>query len=64
MQTQAYYPNEEDAVGTRRVVVTGIGAVVPTGNTAEEAWQNIAAGKSGIDFITIFCVQVFDSTLS
>ncbi|MCA9889345.1 MAG: beta-ketoacyl-ACP synthase II [Anaerolineae bacterium] len=54
MQTQAYYPNEEDAVGTRRVVVTGIGAVVPTGNTAEEAWQNIAAGKSGIDFITLF----------
>lgn len=41
-------------MGTRRVVVTGIGAVVPTGNTAEEAWKNIAAGKSGIDFITLF----------
>lgn len=41
-------------MGTRRVVVTGIGAVVPTGNTAEEAWKNIAAGKSGIDYITLF----------
>lgn len=36
----------------RRVVVTGIGAVTPLGNDAHTLWENIVAGKSGIDFIT------------
>lgn len=38
----------------RRVVVTGMGALGPTGNTVEESWKNAAAGKSGIDYITLF----------
>lgn len=38
----------------RRVVVTGIGLICPCGNTAEEAWSNICAGKSGIGKITHF----------
>lgn len=38
----------------RRVVITGLGAVCPTGNTVEEAWKNAAAGKSGIGRITLF----------
>ncbi|MEL6150177.1 MAG: beta-ketoacyl-ACP synthase II [Chloroflexota bacterium] len=32
----------------RRVVVTGMGVVCPTGNIVEEAWTNAAAGKSGV----------------
>ena len=32
----------------RRVVVTGIGILSPLGNTLETAWQNLAAGKTGI----------------
>ena len=36
----------------RRVVITGLGAVTPVGNDAETLWENIKAGKSGIDFIT------------
>ena len=36
----------------RRVVVTGIGAVTPLGNTAEETWENVLAGKSGIGPLT------------
>ncbi|MBO0420840.1 beta-ketoacyl-ACP synthase II [Vagococcus fluvialis] len=32
----------------RRVVVTGIGAVTPLGNTAEEFMKNVLAGKNGI----------------
>ncbi|HLR75910.1 MAG TPA: beta-ketoacyl-ACP synthase II [Virgibacillus sp.] len=32
----------------RRVVVTGYGAVSPLGNTVDELWENIKAGKSGI----------------
>lgn len=33
---------------TRRVVVTGVGMVTPVGNTAEETWQALLQGKSGI----------------
>ena len=36
----------------RRVVVTGIGAVTPIGNTTAEFWAGIKAGKCGIDEIT------------
>lgn len=38
----------------RRVVVTGLGAVTPLGNTVEETWGAIKAGKSGIGPITLF----------
>ncbi|MBE2193810.1 MAG: beta-ketoacyl-ACP synthase II [Anaerolinea sp.] len=38
----------------QRVVVTGLGTICPCGNTVEEAWQNIAAGRSGIGPITRF----------
>lgn len=38
----------------RRVVVTGMGAVSPIGNTAVETWENMVAGKNGINYITRF----------
>src|SRR5438552_3088717 len=38
----------------RRVVVTGVGMVSPLGLTAEETWQGIIAGRSGIGPITAF----------
>ena len=38
----------------RRVVVTGIGALSPLANTAEETWQNLLLGKSGIGNIDHF----------
>jgi 3-oxoacyl-[acyl-carrier-protein] synthase II len=38
----------------RRVVVTGLGAVTPIGNTAGEYWQNLIAGVSGVDVIRSF----------
>lgn len=37
----------------RRVVVTGMGIISPLGNTVEENWENLAAGNSGIDRITL-----------
>ena len=43
----------------RRVVVTGLGCVSPVGNTVEEAWANLLAGKSGIDLITRFDTSAF-----
>lgn len=38
----------------RRVVVTGMGAITPIGNSVDEFWQEIKAGKVGIDEITKF----------
>lgn len=38
----------------RRVVVTGLGALTPIGNTAEEFWSALTQGKSGIGPITKF----------
>ncbi len=38
----------------RRVVVTGIGMVSPLGNTTEETWAGLLAGRSGVDYITKF----------
>ncbi len=43
----------------RRVVVTGMGAVTPLGNTAEEFWANVKAGKVGIGPITKFDVTEY-----
>ena len=39
---------------TRRVVVTGVGAVTAVGHTAEETWKAMLAGRSGIGPITLF----------
>ncbi len=38
----------------RRVVVTGIGLICGVGNTTEEIWRNLLAGKSGVARITHF----------
>ncbi|ARJ05517.1 3-oxoacyl-[acyl-carrier-protein] synthase 2 [Cnuibacter physcomitrellae] len=34
-------------MGTKKIVVTGIGATSPLGGTAEESWQNLLKGESG-----------------
>ena len=36
----------------RRVVITGVGAISPIGNSAEEMWENAKKGVCGIDFIS------------
>jgi 3-oxoacyl-[acyl-carrier-protein] synthase II len=38
----------------RRVVVSGIGLICAVGNTTEETWKNLLAGKSGVGRITHF----------
>ena len=38
----------------KRVVVTGMGAITPLGNSVGEFWENIVAGKSGVGLITKF----------
>jgi len=46
------------------VVVTGIGLVTPLGNTVEESWQHILAGKSGVEPITTFDVSAYPTRFS
>jgi 3-oxoacyl-[acyl-carrier-protein] synthase II len=43
----------------RRVVVTGLGLICAVGNTTEDVWRNLLAGKSGVDRITHFDVSQF-----
>lgn len=38
----------------KRVVVTGMGCISPVGNTVEETWNSLLAGKSGAGPITLF----------
>ncbi|MFQ3786961.1 beta-ketoacyl-ACP synthase II [Halomonas sp. A29] len=45
----------------RRVVVTGLGLVTPVGNSVEESWENILAGKSGIAPIEHFDATSFNT---
>lgn len=43
----------------KRVVVTGIGALTPIGNTAPEYWNGLLEGRSGADFISQFDASKF-----
>jgi 3-oxoacyl-[acyl-carrier-protein] synthase II len=46
------------------VVVTGLGTVCPVGNSVQEAWANILAGKSGITRISRFDPTPFASQIA
>ena len=48
----------------RRVVITGMGAITPLGNTVEEFWKNIRAGKVGIGPITRFDTTDFKAKVA
>lgn len=43
----------------KRVVVTGLGAITPLGNTVQDYWNNLVAGKSGAARITRFDASKF-----
>lgn len=45
---------------TKRVVITGVGAVTPLGLSLEESWKNALNGQSGIVPITKFDAAAFD----
>jgi 3-oxoacyl-[acyl-carrier-protein] synthase II len=40
--------------GLHRVVVTGLGAVTPIGNTVTDYWEGLASGRNGVAAITLF----------
>ncbi|MFN8489298.1 MAG: beta-ketoacyl-ACP synthase II [Caldilineaceae bacterium] len=47
-----------------RVVITGMGAITPLGHTVEETWQNLIAGRSGIDHIKNFDTTDLQTTFA
>lgn len=48
----------------RRVVITGVGAVTPLGNTVEETWSNIKAGKSGVGPLTRVDAELYPAKVA
>ena len=48
----------------RRVVITGLGIVSPVGNDLSSAWENLVAGRSGIDRITRFDASAFPAQIA
>jgi 3-oxoacyl-[acyl-carrier-protein] synthase II len=43
----------------KRVVVTGLGAITPVGNTAQDSWNAMCSGMSGAAPITLFDPEKF-----
>jgi len=48
----------------RRVVVTGMGLVIPTGIGVQTAWKNVCEGKSGIGLLTRFDTSGFETKIA
>ncbi len=45
----------------RRVVITGLGALTPIGNSIEEFWNGLISGKGGAGLITKFDTTDFNT---
>jgi 3-oxoacyl-[acyl-carrier-protein] synthase II len=54
----------ERTTARRRVVITGLGAVTPIGNTAEEFWSGLVQGRSGIGPITRFDASAYPTRIA
>jgi 3-oxoacyl-[acyl-carrier-protein] synthase II len=51
-------------VSKRRVVVTGLGLISPTGNTVAEGWKNVRDGVSGITRVDAFDASAFSTRIA
>ena len=51
-------------MSTRRVVVTGLGALSPIGNTADELWSSLLQGRSGVGPITKFDTEGYPTRIA
>ena len=49
---------------TDRVVVTGIGLVTPVGLNSESTWNSLIEGRSGIDYISLFDAEGYESRIA
>jgi 3-oxoacyl-[acyl-carrier-protein] synthase II len=48
----------------RRVVITGLGAVTPLGNELDVFWNNLLAGRCGVNLITAFDTSAYDTKIA
>jgi 3-oxoacyl-[acyl-carrier-protein] synthase II len=48
----------------RRIVITGMGIISPTGNTVSESWDNVSSGISGITPLIAFNTETFSSKIA
>ncbi len=64
MRITSLEPKGEKRTMKRRVVITGVGAVTPLGNTIEETWQNLIAGKSGVGPLTRVDAEKFPAKVA
>lgn len=48
----------------KRVVVTGVGAITPIGNTPAQYWEGLLSGRNGIDYITSFDASRHDCRIA
>lgn len=51
-------------VNGRRVVITGMGAVSPIGPDIGSMWKSLVAGKSGVDYISLFDTTGFETRIA
>jgi 3-oxoacyl-[acyl-carrier-protein] synthase II len=51
-------------MNSRRIVVTGLGMISPLGNTVEDSWQSLIAGKSGVGIIDSFDTEGFATKIA
>lgn len=49
---------------SKRVVITGIGAITPLGNDINTLWQNLISGKSGMGLITRFNTDEYSTKIA
>ncbi|WP_244349399.1 beta-ketoacyl-ACP synthase II [Thermostichus vulcanus] len=57
-------PMPAQPTSRRRVVITGLGALTPIGNSPTEFWQSLLAGRSGIGPITLFDASRHDCRIA
>ena len=48
----------------KRVVITGVGIVSPVGLSADITWESLMAGKSGVDRISSFDAETFETKIA
>ncbi len=48
----------------KRVVITGMGALTPVGNTLDETWKSLVNGVSGVDLITSFDTSALSAKIA
>ena len=53
LEYRSLQPPGKEVIRTR-VVITGMGAITPVGASAQETWESLVQGQSGVDQISLF----------